>query len=208
MILSKKAKLYISSMRSYLPMLIGIALVVGILIWIFSNKTVFQTPPQSIRQSIDQITTKIKGEEQPEYFIVRDDGCSKSDVGFLTRYYECTMSAQVYIKERGSSLPYIQRLQHTLKEFGLKLDSSQLTDRTTFSLKYQWNDRANVYVQVFYPDGRAVSVSEYLNISNHPIELEGEEFLYGVKIVAPYWSCTEGSLWQAGCPEPPTPVRN
>lgn len=196
--LTKKQK-SIKGLAIWWLIFIGIIL---LLIWIFSNKSLYTPNKDHIKSNVDGIISQVEiGTPVQKSFV--DKGCAESDIGWLGSSYQCSFEANIYFKGDGSVSTDFDRINQALrhKGFQIKTDADISLEKSA-TVRYEPHENTTVYFKVFRPDGRETA-REYLRIDTD-IPVESNEYIYGISVQAAYWSCSSGAMWEAKCPDPPS----
>lgn len=204
------------------PLLALVIVIIGIIaffifIGLSNNKSTLYAPDKSeVEQSARQVVGSFVGRGTTIQDTFVDDGCTEGDVGWLGTYVGCAFIGQKYFKADGDVSTVINELDTDLRALGYRmLDRSSnaptsqsddlikglATAEQRGSLRYQSSQGLTVTVYLFKADASStLSAKDYLDLPTN-VSLGQDEFIYGVKVRAPYWECSQS------CPEPPAPVR-
>lgn len=175
-----------------------------LLIWIFSNKNLYTPNKTHVKNNIDEIINQVATDAPIQKNIV-DKGCTESDIGWLSSSYRCIFEAKVYFRGIGSASASFDRINQALARKGFRAPSiNESFLEKSATVRYEPHDNVTIYFKIFRPNGRETA-REYLQLDTD-IPMGPDEYIYGIHAQTSYWSCSSGALWEARCPDPPSPT--
>lgn len=182
--------------------IIGLVLLV---LWLFSNKTIYTPDKVSIENYTKQTIDHIETLSNPVYKKIVDTGCHEGDIGWLGTHYSCSFKAKIFFKDKGDAEANLTRLNGILTARNFKPKNQVFPGKQTESYEYAPAKGIVVYMRIFRPDNRPLTAAQELQLDTE-LDVAPDEYVYGVNISAVYWSCSDNSWLQANCPTPPTPA--
>lgn len=218
---SSRVKLSKTSKPRHRSLLVALAFVgvVAVLFagWYFlvRNETLYTPKKETVKADVQRLLSaaSLKGTEV--YSELTDKGCSSNGVG-LKIWTWCSFTGWKYYKHTGTLAQDLKAADTQIIEAGWRrtFNSQNATDldvvlgeenRQAVTYRNPLGSSSAVVNLGYYKDSTKQSDAEIGNlISAGKIEAPKEaEYIYGVRVNASYWSCSNESLFKF-CPVPPS----
>lgn len=155
-----------------------------------------------IKNNVDEIINQVALDTPPMQKSFVDKGCTERDIGWLSSSYQCSFEASIYFRGTNSVSTDFERINQAVGRKGFRIKADNITLEESATIRYEPHENTTVYFKIFRPDGRETA-REYLQ-TDTDIPVESGEYIYGIRVLATYWSCSSGAMWEARCPDPPS----
>lgn len=172
--------------------------------WLTRNQSLYTPQKNEIHARAEKIMSAFNDESELVYSSLKDEGCTKGDVGWLGKTTQCVFKGDKYYKNNKNALADLQKTDKLLRKRGFVIaEGVALSIDYSRTFMYNSKDGTTVHIAFFKLDERNITAKDYLAIPTE-IPLITKEYIYGIKVYAPYWSCSSASWFQQPCPSPPT----
>ncbi len=127
-------------------------IVILLLIWIFSNKSLYTPNKAGLEGIVRSTISRIETLGVPVYKKIIDKGCPETDIAVFSSHYECAFEAKVYFKGNGDAAQNLQKLNETLEEMGFhRKAGTDLSGKEMANISYEAYKGSTVYAQILDP---------------------------------------------------------
>lgn len=179
--------------------------------WFTYNDSLFVADKADTERKARQVLSAAQQPYAPIYESFKDEGCVTSDVGWLGQHTGCAFMGERYFKADDAPQNTLKAVDAKLHEQGFSLKSDELNPEELIMQKggtsstYTSKDGMVVSLRFFQNDSEraTLTVRTFLHLQAD-VPLLANEYVYGVKVSAPYFSCSNTSWIHAPCPTPPS----
>jgi hypothetical protein len=211
----KSAKNHPKATNIQKPIIIS-AVVIGVLIvlwagwWLIFKHNAYSPDKAKVKTQLQSTFDKVSFRGRVAYSNLTDEGCDDRNSVGLATYIHCSFLAQKYFVDSGNLPDDLRKADKALIADGWQRSSIARAEDydTVFSgasrEQLGYSKTGQQITLVFYKDGSWTSMDDVRDLSDAgKIPLPNNEFIYGVRGGATYWSCRSDSLFKI-CPLPPS----
>lgn len=175
--------------------------------WLVFKRNVYSPDKSQVKNGVQSVLNDASFSGRVVYNKLIDAGCDNGNSVGLATYVHCDFLAQKYFMNSGDLRISLQEADTVLAKAGWQRKTSPqdyedvLSGRRQTQIEYSKNGQT--LALVFYKNTAwsDVDIKKLLN-DGQISSFKDDEFVYGVRAMAGYWSCRADSLFEI-CPLPP-----
>jgi hypothetical protein len=195
--------------RKIIPIILVVVAIIfaAVIFWTTRNQSLYSPNKDEVISKVDTVNKVFEiSEELQIYADKKDEGCIESSVGWLGKSTQCSVRSWKFYKNNKDAAADLKKANSFIQGMGFKYTSGDLSGKTSATISYESFDGLTVHLLFFRTDERPITAAQY---TGAPIDapLGDNDYLIGMKVYAPYWSCSQNNVFQP-CPTPPTSPKN
>lgn len=178
--------------------------------WLTRNQSLYTPEKKDIQAKIEKTINAFKAEGELVYSSIEDKACTTGAIGWLGKTTQCVFKGAKYYKNNKNALVDLRMTDKRMRELGFtNIDGDALNVERPNIFMYDSKDGLSVRREFFKLDQDSTTTAKDYLATLKDIPLNADEYIYGIFVYAPYWSCSLTSWFEQPCPSPPTtPTRN